>query len=208
MYLRKKLSWNHPTRLLLLACLCLGLSLPAFAQRGGGGGGGMGGGGMGGGNMGGGMGSGGMGNNGGFGGGNTTRPDMPNYRSPYNSQPVIRTGPQLTPPGGGRWWDEKKAVKSLKLSSDQQKRMDNIFETNQAALGSLLQNLQREELRLGAMTPDDLRDESKVDAQIDRVYQARADLQKATAHVFIQVRKELDADQLAKLDKEIADASR
>ena len=37
-------------------------------------------------------------------------------------------------------------------------------------------------------------------AQIDRVAQARADLEKATTHLMLQVRKEMDADQITRLD--------
>jgi Spy/CpxP family protein refolding chaperone len=49
-----------------------------------------------------------------------------------------------------------------------------------------------------------LQDEAKVFAQIDRVASASADLEKERAHVQIQIRQQMDPDQLNKLDSEIA----
>ncbi|MFC6646823.1 hypothetical protein ACFQBQ_14785 [Granulicella cerasi] len=113
----------------------------------------------------------------------------------------MRSGPMLGPPG--RWWDDKKVSHSLNIRSDQQKRMDDIFTANRSQLVSAYNNLQREEQKLGSMSTPDLQDESKVFAAIDRVAQARADLEKLNAHILVQIRHELDGEQLVKLDKEL-----
>ena len=176
------------------AALTALLTLPAFAQRGPGGehGGGMGPGGPGGfgdrGMM-------GMGRPGGdFGRGN------PNTGF-GGSAPPLR-GPQLGLPG--RWWDDKRMSRSVTLRPDQQRRMDDIFNANKGQLLSLYSNLQHEEQKLATMPSADLQDEAKVFAGIDRVAQARADLEKENAHILLQIRKELDGEQLSRLDKEIA----
>lgn len=186
----------------LLACL----ALSAPAQRGGGGGGGgrpgggPGGPGGGPGGPGGFAGGGNFGNMGGPGGGFGDRsPD--NSGSLRNNAPP-RVGPQLAPPG--RWWDDKKTAKNLNIRADQQRRMDDILSANKSTLLSLYSNLRREEERLTSMSREDLQDEAKVFAGIDRVAQARADLEKANAHTLLQIRKELDAQQLSELDKAIA----
>jgi Spy/CpxP family protein refolding chaperone len=119
-------------------------------------------------------------------------------------QPPLRHGLQLAPPG--RWWDDHKTVKHLTLRTDQQRRMDEIFETNKPKLQSLLTNLQIEEAKLSNMSPADMQDETKVFAAIDRVTQAHAELEKAEAHTELQIRQQLDPTQLAQLDKEIAEA--
>jgi Spy/CpxP family protein refolding chaperone len=116
-------------------------------------------------------------------------------------QPV-RSEPQLSLPG--RWWDDKKTVKTLSLRSDQQKRMDDIFEAGKGNLVSLYENLQREQQRFVSMPREDLQDETKVFAAIDRVAAARADLEKANFHMLLQIRKEMDPEQVAALDKQIA----
>jgi hypothetical protein len=45
-------------------------------------------------------------------------------------------------------------------------------------------------------------DEAALYTQIDRVAQARAELEKANTHLQLQLRKEMDSDQLTRLDKQ------
>ena len=186
----------------LLACLLAS----APAQRGGGGGGRPGGGGPGGpggGSAGGGFSGGGNpGNMGGPRGGGSFGDRSPDNGGSFRSNAAPRAGPQLAPPG--RWWDDKRTAKSLNIRADQQRRMDDILSANKETLLSLYSNLRREEERLTSLSREDLQDEAKVFAGIDRVAQARADLEKANAHTLLQIRKELDAQQLSDLDKEIA----
>jgi Spy/CpxP family protein refolding chaperone len=153
--------------------------LTVHAQRGGGGGG-MGGGGM-------------MGRGGSMG---LMHPLPPQH---------IHVEPMISLPG--RWWDDRKTIKKLNLRTEQQQRMDTIFESNKGTLVSLYDNLQREQQRFVQMPREDLQDETKVFAQIDRIAQARADLEKANFHTLMQIRKELDPDQVATLEKAIADSS-
>lgn len=105
---------------------------------------------------------------------------------------------------GGRWWDDHHTAHKLSLSSDQQQRMDNIFEANKPNLIALYANLQHQEADLASLSRTDLQDESKVFAAIDRVSHARSDLEKEDAHVLLQVRQQLDTQQLDVLDHEIA----
>ena len=116
--------------------------------------------------------------------------------------PRTRTEPQLSLPG--RWWDDRKTVKTLNLRSDQQHRMDDIFNAGKGNLNTLFENLQHEQQRFVSMSPEDLQDETKVFAEIDRVAQCRAELEKANFHLLLQIRGEMDPDQRAALDREIA----
>jgi Spy/CpxP family protein refolding chaperone len=118
----------------------------------------------------------------------------------------VHTTPMLGLPG--RWWDDNKVARRLKLRSDQRQRMDDVFEANKATLVTLLGTLQREENNLNSLSSRDLQDENKVFAAIDRVSQARAELEKATTHIMLQIRQQMDTPQLAELDREIADQSR
>jgi Spy/CpxP family protein refolding chaperone len=174
------LTFLRHLRPLLLGGLLLLCASLAHAQGRGGGRGGMGGGGFR-------MGGGGAGRD--LGGPNVA------------SQPV-HNGPMFAP--SLRFWDDKKTVKNLNLRPDQQKRMDDLFNSSKDNLVSLYDNLQREQQRYNAMSREDMQDESKVFAQIDRVSQARADLEKARAHLFLQIRKEMDPSQLEELDRETA----
>lgn len=118
--------------------------------------------------------------------------------APNNSLATTRGGLQLGPPG--RWWDDKHYVKAVHLRPEQQKRMDGLFDDNRVVLVNRYQTLQQEESKLEALSHAQTLDESALFAQIDRVSVARADLEKANTHLMLQVRKEMDADQAARLD--------
>ena len=107
---------------------------------------------------------------------------------------------------GGRWWDDHHTQRALSLSSDQRHRMDNIFEANKPTLVNLYTNLQRQETDLASLSHADLQDETKVFAAIDRVSHARSDLEKQYAHMLLQVRQQLDPEQLEALDRQIANS--
>jgi Spy/CpxP family protein refolding chaperone len=180
---------NKTFRPLILAGVVAGLLLCAAvraqAQHHGGGGSGGGFGGMGGGHN-------------GMGGSREGMGD----RGSDRTAPVMRSGPQLAPPG--RWWDDGKTIKHLSLRPEQKERMDEIFNANKGSLLNTFANLQREETRLGTMTPQDLQDETKVFAAIDRVTQARAGLEKESAHIQMQLRQQLTPAQVSMLDQQIA----
>lgn len=134
--------------------------------------------------------------------GNTPAANVPRGGPPPNSSgstgSSMRGGLQLGPPG--RWWDDKKFAKSLGLNSDQQKRMDTVFGQNRDVLISRYENLQRAESRLEALTHAGKPSESALFAEIDHVAQARADLEKASTHMLLQLRDEMTPDQIGKLD--------
>ncbi len=189
-----------PTRFLWCLLLAGGCSL-APAARAQHGGGGMGGGGGR---------SGGMPGGGGFGfpGGAGDRSGFPSGkgglspgRSPDSAgtASTMRGGLQLGPPG--RWWDDKHFAKDLKLRPDQQRRMDALFEENRASLLKRLGALEQEQNRMEALTHAKAPDQSGLFAQIDRVSQARAELEKANTHLLLQLRGEMDPDQIALLEQ-------
>jgi Spy/CpxP family protein refolding chaperone len=105
---------------------------------------------------------------------------------------------------GGRWWDDHKTVKELNLRPGQQQRMDGIFESNRATLVTLYSNLQLEQAHLAAIPPGNAQDESKVFASIDRVAQARTDLEKENVHMLLLIRQQLDPAQVQSLDAQIS----
>jgi Spy/CpxP family protein refolding chaperone len=134
---------------------------------------------------------------------------QPMSRGPMGTEPQpgqrgsggdARPGLQLGPPG--RWWDDKSMVKSLKLRPDQQAHMDAIFEQNRGTLLARLQGVQQAETQLVELAKASTLDEGALFAQIDRVAQARAELEKAHTHYLLLLRKEMDADQIKRLEKE------
>ena len=115
-----------------------------------------------------------------------------------SSGSTMRGGLQMGPPG--RWWDDKKFAKSLGLNNDQQKRMDGVFGQNRDTLLQRNDALQRAESRLEGLTRSGKPSETALFSEIDHVAQARADLEKAYAHMLLQLRDEMTPDQIGKLD--------
>ncbi len=104
----------------------------------------------------------------------------------------------MGPPG--RWWDDPDFVKRLGLSEDQQKKMDEIFNTNRLKLIDQFAALQKEEVIMEPLVAADPPDEGKLLAQIDRVAQARAELEKANARMLLGIRRQLTHEQWLKLE--------
>ena len=124
-----------------------------------------------------------------MGGGFSRSPNVPSDMN-RNSSGRAHGGLHVGPPG--RWWDDKHFAKELKLTDDQQRHMDTIFEQNRPMLLKRYESLEQEEQRMEAMTHAKTLDETALFAQVDRIEQARADLGKATLHYQVQIRNELD----------------
>jgi Spy/CpxP family protein refolding chaperone len=110
-----------------------------------------------------------------------------------------RSGLAFGPPG--RWWDDHGFAKSVKLRPDQQMKMDTIFEQNRSALITSFEGVRQAEAQMDQLSRAASPDEAALFAQIDRVAQARAELEKTTTHMLLQLRKEMDPDQIKRLEK-------
>jgi Spy/CpxP family protein refolding chaperone len=106
----------------------------------------------------------------------------------------------MGPPG--RWWDDPEFIKKLGLSDDQQKKMDEIFNSARLKLIDLFAAVQKEEAIMEPLVAADPPDENKLLAQIDRVAQARAELEKANARMLLGIRSQLTHEQWLKLKAE------
>ncbi len=78
--------------------------------------------------------------------------------------------------------------------------MDSVFGQNRDALLSRYESLQKAENRLEALTRSGKLSEAALFPEIDRVAQARADLEKANTHMLLQLRDEMTPEQIGKLD--------
>jgi len=102
----------------------------------------------------------------------------------------------------GRWWNNPEMAQKLGLTADQQKKMDEIFQQHRLKLIDLNASLQKEEAILEPLVESDQPEESKIVAQIDRVAQSRAELEKANARMLLGIRRVLNPDQWKKLQAE------
>jgi protein CpxP len=113
-------------------------------------------------------------------------------------RPPMERAFHLGPPG--RWWNNPAFAAELGLSPDQQKRMEAVFEQNRPELIDLSTAVQKEEANMEPLLSVDQPDESKVLMQIDRIAQARAQLEKANARMLLGLRRVLTQDQWKKLE--------
>jgi len=106
-----------------------------------------------------------------------------------------------------RWWNNPRMIEKLKLTDDQRKAFDQILQAHREKLIDLRANLEKAELVMEPLMGADQPDEGKILAQIDKVAQARAELEKANARYLMEQRSKLTADQW-KLMKEMRESRR
>jgi protein CpxP len=119
--------------------------------------------------------------------------------------PSAKTGAKGTfdilPGLSGMWWHNPKYVTALQLTTDQQSKMDDVFQSSRIKLIDLNASVEKEEATLRPLLESEQLDEAKVLAQIDRVAQARAELEKGNARMLVGFRQVLTAQQWSQLQR-------
>lgn len=100
----------------------------------------------------------------------------------------------------GTWWRVQGYVNLLSLTPDQQRRMDDVFQQSRLKLIDLTAALDKEEAILEPLIKADHLDETRVGLQIDKVADARAELEKANARMLLGIRQVLTPEQWTKLN--------
>jgi len=95
----------------------------------------------------------------------------------------------------GRWWNNPKVVEQLKLTDEQRKTFDGIMLEHREKLIDLRANVEKAELEMEPLVGADQPNETKILAQIDKVAQARAELEKANARFLLAIRSKLTPEQ-------------
>jgi protein CpxP len=139
------------------------------------------------------QGPGGMGGGGGMGPG----PGFGEHRPPFE---------RAFGPGGGlgRWWNNPKIAERLKLTDDQRKAMDATLLQHREKLIDLRASLEKAELAMEPLMQEDQPNEAGILAQIDKVAQARAELEKANARFLLAIRGKLTPEQWKQLQADRA----
>jgi Spy/CpxP family protein refolding chaperone len=103
----------------------------------------------------------------------------------------------------GTWWRNTELAKKLNLSDQQVQQMEQIYQQNRLKLIDQVAAVQKAEVTLEPMLAADKPDENQVLAQIDKIAQARAELEKSHARMLLGIRQVLTADQWKQLKTEM-----
>jgi Spy/CpxP family protein refolding chaperone len=109
-------------------------------------------------------------------------------------------GPEHGPMGPmGRWWKNSEVVKKVGVSDEQVQKIEHVFQDHRLKLIDVRAALEKEEVKLQPMIEADSPNDQQIMAQIDRVANARAQLEKANAQMLLDIRHILTLDQWKKL---------
>jgi Spy/CpxP family protein refolding chaperone len=99
----------------------------------------------------------------------------------------------------GMWWKNPDVAARIGLTTEQQKRIGDLFLQSRVQLIHMHASLQEEQLLLEPLLDATPLNEAKAMAQIDKIADTRADLEKANAKMLLDIRSVLTADQWNKL---------
>ena len=120
-------------------------------------------------------------------------PPGPEGRGPYRGGPVRgRPTPDML---AGKWWTSPGLANRLGLSDDQTKRLDQVYQQSRLKLIDARAALEKAEAQMDPLLAPDHPQESAVLAQIDRIAEARAELEKANARMLFAFRMVLTPEQ-------------
>jgi len=122
---------------------------------------------------------------------------------------IIRrpNGPIVRVMGPAKWWKNSALMKQIGVSDEQVQKIEKIFQDHRLQLIDLHAALEKQEAILEPLVEADQPDEAQVTAQIDKVAQARANLEKSDALMLLAIRRVLTVDQWKKLDRDMPGAT-
>jgi Spy/CpxP family protein refolding chaperone len=121
--------------------------------------------------------------------------------SPYDMGPG--RGPRQRPSDSNSiWWNNRALVERLGLTDAQRKHIDQIVQQSRLRLIDLRAALAKQELILDPLLAEDHPQENQVLPQIDRVANARADLERANARMLFEIRLVLTPEQWKELQSQ------
>lgn len=96
----------------------------------------------------------------------------------------------------GKWWQSEEYRRELRLSAEQSKRLEDIFQAAVPTLKSLKKTLDQAESEFERLL--ERGDDGSVMDQVERVEAARAELNKSHTLMMLKMKRVLTGDQWAK----------
>lgn len=97
--------------------------------------------------------------------------------------PALSQMPE-TPPG--KWWKKPRVIQLLKLTSDQQEKLEEIFARNRRSFVDLKAEVEKTQIDVEELVAKKDADPKKVSAAVDALEQARMKLRKSMTMMFLE----------------------
>jgi Spy/CpxP family protein refolding chaperone len=120
------------------------------------------------------------------------------------SQGLRSNDPQLrlnTTAPGGAWWTNTALVERLGLTEEQKSRIERTFENHRQNIVTTTMLLEKEEAQLNRLLEAEPLDKNAVQTQIDRVIQARGEMERANSAMTLEMREQLTRAQWLQLPR-------
>lgn len=106
--------------------------------------------------------------------------------------------PALPAAGQGKWWQSEEYKRELKLTAEQSKKLDEVFQASVPTLKSLKKSLDQAESEFERLL--ERGDDGSVMDQVERVEAARAELNKQHTLMMLRMKRVLTTEQWAKFN--------
>ena len=116
--------------------------------------------------------------------------------------PGMGPGPGMGRGPMGKWWTNSALVQKLGLNDTQVQKIEKIFQDHRTQLIDLRANVEKAEAVLEPLVEAEHPNEAQVTAQIDKIAQARANLEKSNAQMLLAIRQVLTVDQWKQLQNQ------
>ncbi|MGB9103681.1 MAG: periplasmic heavy metal sensor [Terriglobales bacterium] len=102
----------------------------------------------------------------------------------------------------GKWWTNSALVQKLGLNDTQVQKIEKIFQDHRMQLIDLRATVAKQEATMEPLVEAEHPNEAQVTAQIDKIAQARANLEKSNAQMLLAIRQVLTVDQWKQLQNQ------
>jgi len=119
------------------------------------------------------------------------------------NQPRL-TRDRLVLQSGAAWWTNAPLIRRLDITEDQKKKIEAVFEQHRTTLIQNKADLEKEEGTLARMLESEPLESAKtISAQIDRVVQTRADMERTNSLMTLEMRQVLTRTQWMELQSAV-----
>jgi Spy/CpxP family protein refolding chaperone len=122
--------------------------------------------------------------------------------APYDDGTLPQDERRTVPPQvSGAWWMNTALMQRLGITDDQKSKIERTFENHRQTIVSTTDQLEKEEAVLARLLDADPVDRNAVLTQIDRVTQARSEMERAAAVMTLEMRGSLTRSQWEQLPR-------